>query len=103
MVKQTGFNDQELAQFLLLNHIIPTSWYTNGLELKSSLTTLGGKVLHFKAELEGAEENAKAKVFYANNAKLELPDFTAENGVFHQVDGLILWIENWNKKGTKHC
>jgi len=90
MVKQTGFNDQELAQFLLLNHIIPTSWYTNGLELKSSLTTLGGKVLHFKAEWEGAEENAKAKVFYANNAKLELPDFTAENGVFHQVDGLIL-------------
>lgn len=75
----TTENDQDLAQKLLLNHVLPTSWYSRG--LKDNLKTLGGKSLQFSF--------LEDKIMVNNNVQLTLADFTAENGVFHQVDGIV--------------
>ena len=63
-----GLTEEKLAQILLLNHIIPNSWYSIALQNVPKYS-LGGKLLE--------------------NLNLTLTDFTAENGVFHEVNSIV--------------
>lgn len=71
---------EDVAEYLLLNHFIPKSWYTIGLELTGKVKTLGGKQIEFGASSSG---------YTINTLPLEKVDFTASNGVFHQINGLL--------------
>jgi len=64
-----GVTEDILAQKLLMNHVIPTTWYSIALTTQKLPITLGGKAL--------------------DKLNLTLTDFTAKNGVFHEVDTLL--------------
>jgi hypothetical protein len=43
---QSGWNETSLAEKLLLDHFVPTSWYSTGLKNANGiLLSLGGKAL----------------------------------------------------------
>lgn len=84
---KSGANGKDLAQTFLLNHIIPESWYTSGFQ--HSVASLGGKPIRVS---QMTFENRWPQVIHYllnDNVAIEIADFTAVNGVLHQVNGLI--------------
>lgn len=74
----------EVATKILLNHVIPKTWYLKGITMVDSLTTMGGKTLPVTME------NAFTKEVMLNGVPLIHGDMTCFNGVFFVVDRIFV-------------
>lgn len=46
-------SEQDVVNQLLMNHFVPKTWYTIGIEQAGVITTLGGKELIFNGSKTG--------------------------------------------------
>jgi len=70
----------DLAQ-ILLYHVVGSKVMSQDLVDGQSVTTLNGEKITF---------TSKGGSFYADNAKITIADITADNGVVHVIDAVII-------------